>query len=239
MLSDPWVAAWTGGGSPTSGGTTAGPAMLKRFSILRWMLIAGVLALGIESDPAPLPAVPTPPIPAVVAGPGTEAPTTVAPASSPPAPPPPSPPPAPSPPAADLSVAPPYVVATSSAPVTVHERPDGASRSRVLDPATEVAGQLVFLVKEEAPDWLEVYLPLRPNGSTGWVRSGDVELYEHDYRIELSLSERRLLLFEGAAVIMDEPIGVGGDETPTPGGIYYLKELLRPPDPAGFYGPYA
>lgn len=230
MLSDPWVAAWTGGGSSTSGGTTAGPAMPKRFSVLRWMLIAGVLALGIGSDEVRIPPVPPPPIPAAAAGPGAEAPTTVAPAS---------PAPAPSPPASDLSVAPPYVVATTSAPVAVHQVPEGTSRSRVLDPAAEVGGQLVFLVKEETPDWLEVYLPLRPNGSTGWLRSGDVELYEHDYRIELSLSQRRLVLFEGSAVVMDEPIGVGGDETPTPGGIYYLKELLRPPDPAGFYGPYA
>lgn len=236
VFSDPWVAAWTGGGSSTSGGTTAGPAMPKRFSILRWMLIAGVLALGIGSDEAPLPRVPPAPVPAVAAGPRIGVPTTVAPTSPPTAP---SPAPAPSPPPSDLSVAPPYVVATTSAPVAVHRVPDGTSSSRVLDPATEVGGQLVFLVKEEAPDWLEVYLPLRPNGSTGWVRSGDVELYEHDYRIELSLSERRLVLFEGSAVVLDEPIGVGGDETPTPGGIYYLKELLRPPDPAGFYGPYA
>ena len=34
-------------------------------------------------------------------------------------------------------------------------------------------------------------------------------------------------------------IGLGTSDTPTPGGVYYLKELLRPPDPHGFYGPYA
>ena len=66
-----------------------------------------------------------------------------------------------------------------------------------------------------------------------------MELYQHDYRIELSLTQRRLVLFEGPSVVMDEPIGVGANQTPTPGGIYYLKELLRPPDPGGFYGPYA
>ncbi|HEV2767697.1 MAG TPA: L,D-transpeptidase [Acidimicrobiales bacterium] len=246
MLSDPWVAAWTGGGSSIPGAATAeppGPAVRKRFSILRWILIAGVLALGIGSDEARPPMVPTPSVPAAaVAEPATTAAPLRATTDAPPAP---SKaeatltPPPPAPPAADLSVAPPYVVATTSAPVAVHQVPEGASASRVLDPAAEVGGQLVFLVKQETPDWLEVYLPLRPNGSTGWLRSGEVELYEHDYRIELSLSERRLVLFEGAAVVMEEPIGVGGDQTPTPGGIYYLKELLRPPDPAGFYGPYA
>jgi lipoprotein-anchoring transpeptidase ErfK/SrfK len=35
------------------------------------------------------------------------------------------------------------------------------------------------------------------------------------------------------------PIGVGRAVTPTPTGRYYLTDLLRPPDPRGFYGPYA
>ncbi len=29
------------------------------------------------------------------------------------------------------------------------------------------------------------------------------------------------------------------NNTPTPGGIYYLVELIQPPDPNGDYGPYA
>jgi lipoprotein-anchoring transpeptidase ErfK/SrfK len=32
---------------------------------------------------------------------------------------------------------------------------------------------------------------------------------------------------------------VGRGQTPTPGGLYYIKELLRPPDPTTVYGPYA
>ena len=34
-------------------------------------------------------------------------------------------------------------------------------------------------------------------------------------------------------------MGVGRAEVPTPGGIYYLKELLQPPNPDGAYGVYA
>ena len=33
--------------------------------------------------------------------------------------------------------------------------------------------------------------------------------------------------------------GIGRDQYPTPGGVFYIKELLRPPDPTGAYGPYA
>jgi lipoprotein-anchoring transpeptidase ErfK/SrfK len=34
-------------------------------------------------------------------------------------------------------------------------------------------------------------------------------------------------------------IGVGRSLSPTPTGRYFVTELLRPPDPHGFYGPYA
>ncbi len=141
--------------------------------------------------------------------------------------------------ATDPVESPASLVASSSEPVAVHDGPDEASSVRLLDPADEVSGQLVFLVKDQVSDWLEVYLPVRPNGSTGWLRRGDVELSEHRYRIELSLSKRRLVVFQADEIVMDEPVGVGTESTPTPGGVYYLKELLRPPDPEAFYGPYA
>ena len=39
--------------------------------------------------------------------------------------------------------------------------------------------------------------------------------------------------------MLDEPIGVGTADTPSPSGIYYVKELLRPPSQDGPYGHYA
>ncbi len=98
---------------------------------------------------------------------------------------------------------------------------------------------LTFLVIEQADDWVHVYLPVRPNGSSGWVRMSDVNLATTDYRLEVRLAEHRLLLHEGNEVVMDVPVGVGRDEVPTPGGVYYIKELLQPPTPGGPYGAYA
>lgn len=98
---------------------------------------------------------------------------------------------------------------------------------------------LTFLVIEQQDDWLHVYLPVRPNGSSGWVRASDVNLATTDYRIEVRLTEHRLLLHKGDEVVMDVPVGVGRAEVPTPGGVYYIKELLQPPTPGGSYGAYA
>jgi lipoprotein-anchoring transpeptidase ErfK/SrfK len=108
-----------------------------------------------------------------------------------------------------------------------------------LDPADEISGQLVFLVKDQVGDRLEVYLPVRPNGSTGWVVRDDVELSRHRYRIEVSLGRHRLRLTHGSETLLDVRVGVGAAGMRTPTGVYYLKELLRPPDPSGVYGPYA
>jgi lipoprotein-anchoring transpeptidase ErfK/SrfK len=52
-------------------------------------------------------------------------------------------------------------------------------------------------------------------------------------------------VWNGDEVFAEEPIGVGTTDTPTPGGLYYTKELLQPidrqgrPIPDGPYGPYA
>lgn len=98
---------------------------------------------------------------------------------------------------------------------------------------------IVFLVKGKGTDRLEVYLPVRPNGSSGWVNAADVTVSTVPYRIEVGISEHRIRVFDGNEVIVDEPVGVGRSDRPTPGGIYYLKELLQPPDPNSVYGSFA
>lgn len=98
---------------------------------------------------------------------------------------------------------------------------------------------MTFLVIEQQADWVHVYLPVRPNGSSGWVRADDVVLATTDYRVEVRLAEHRLLLHRGAEVVLDVPVGIGRAEVPTPGGTYYIKELLQPPQPGGVYGAYA
>ena len=124
--------------------------------------------------------------------------------------------------------------------VAVFAEPGGAGDPvhRLAHP-NEVGAPLVFLVEEQAGEWLRVLLPVRPNGSQGWIRAADVALSSHPYRIVVSLSALRITVFEGDAVLLEEPVGIGTADTPTPGGRYYTKELLQPPDPGGAYGPFA
>jgi lipoprotein-anchoring transpeptidase ErfK/SrfK len=97
---------------------------------------------------------------------------------------------------------------------------------------------VVFLVKDEADDRLEVYLPTSPPGATGWIDTADVTVSSVRFRIEVDLSEHRLRVFEEDEEVLDEPARIGTSERPDPGEVYYLKELLQPPDQDGSYGSY-
>lgn len=98
---------------------------------------------------------------------------------------------------------------------------------------------LVFLVQERSSGRLRVLLPVRPNESQGWIRASDVKLYQHNYRIVVSVGKHTLALYKAGKVVLRVPVGLGKTGTPTPGGVFYTKELLRPPNPKGDYGPYA
>ena len=131
------------------------------------------------------------------------------------------------------------LVATAHrATVTVRTSPAGTVKQALANPTADGA-PLTFLVLQAQPDWLRVSLPVRPNGSSGWVRRSDVGLSLTPYRLVISRSAHRLdVLYEGHRQAR-YPVGVGTVATPTPPGTYYLTELIQPPDPGGAYGPYA
>ncbi len=132
-------------------------------------------------------------------------------------------------------------VATAKvASVKVFAKPgDTAPPIHTLANPTESTAPLVFLTEKTEGDWILVNLPVRPNGSTGWVKTSDVAISTHDYKILVELSKFKITVFKAGAVMLSEPVGLGKGNTPTPGGKFYIKELLQPPNPNGVYGPYA
>jgi lipoprotein-anchoring transpeptidase ErfK/SrfK len=106
------------------------------------------------------------------------------------------------------------------------------------NPATGVPQ--TFLVESQQPDgWTEVLLPVRPNGSTGWVHTSDVTIGANPYRISVVLGAHTITVTKARDVVYTGPVAVGAPDTPTPTGNYYLYVLLQAPDPSGPYGPYA
>jgi lipoprotein-anchoring transpeptidase ErfK/SrfK len=97
----------------------------------------------------------------------------------------------------------------------------------------------VFLVQEQRPGWVRVLLPTRPNGSTGWLHAGDVQMNLSQYHIQVDVAAHQITVFNGTEVMYQGPVAVGTPATPTPPGLYYTRVLLQTPDPQSVYGPYA
>jgi len=130
------------------------------------------------------------------------------------------------------------IVARSTGPTLDVYEPDHVTIERTLVNEQPSGEPLVFLVVEQQRDWLKVLMPLRPNGSTGWLRRQDVAITSHTFSIVVELSAHRITAFDGAQPILSEPVGVGTTDTPTPPGLYYTRELIERGSSGGPYGPY-
>jgi lipoprotein-anchoring transpeptidase ErfK/SrfK len=129
--------------------------------------------------------------------------------------------------------------------VNVYDAPGGAQPARQFENPWFVNNdnrypvQTLFLVDEERGNWLKVLLPVRPNGSTGWIKRSDVNLTPNPYRIEVDLSDHSLKVYNADKLYLEDTVAIGAPETPTPIGRFYLRVLLQPPDQTTVYGPYA
>jgi lipoprotein-anchoring transpeptidase ErfK/SrfK len=85
--------------------------------------------------------------------------------------------------------------------------------------------------------WYRVQLPIRPNGSTGWVRARNAALAKVRTRIEIDLSDRRVTLFRHGRRAIETVAAVGSSATPTPVGRFYVNQRLIPSNEAGPFGP--
>lgn len=122
------------------------------------------------------------------------------------------------------------------AEVIAFDAPDGAEVARFGNPV-ESGAPLVFLVEASESDWLRVKLPMRPNGSVGWVQASAVTVASLNFSLEVSTAERTVTLLQDNEPVQTFAAAVGTGDTPTPVGSYYLTELLAPTNNG--YGPYA
>ena len=98
----------------------------------------------------------------------------------------------------------------------------------------------VFLAETIRPDgWVQILLPIRPNGSTGWVHAADVQVAVNTYRIVVTLAAHQITVYNGASVFYQGPVATGAPATPTPTGDYFIRVLQQAPDPNTVYGPFA
>jgi hypothetical protein len=88
--------------------------------------------------------------------------------------------------------------------------------------------------------WLQVRIPGRPNGRTGWALAEDLDkLQVVQTQLVVDRKALRATLTKAGKTIWSSRIGVGKTATPTPPGHFYVRERLRNLGGSGLYGPWA
>lgn len=86
--------------------------------------------------------------------------------------------------------------------------------------------------------WVELRVPMRPNGHVGWVQRWALGSFNHtNMQIVVNRSAETLRLYRAGRQIFEAPVGVGKPSTPTPPGHFWLTEAF--PSSDAFYGPWA
>lgn len=85
--------------------------------------------------------------------------------------------------------------------------------------------------------WVQVLMPVRPNGSKGWIRAADMVFRPIDLKIVIDLSEHRLTLLRGSTRLRSFEVATGTEENPTPTGRFAIAEVIPTGDPKAFLGP--
>ena len=92
---------------------------------------------------------------------------------------------------------------------------------------------------DDGTPWYQVRLPVRPNGTLGWVRGDDVTTRELHERIEVDLSTHRLRRIVAGDTVEAISIGTGASTTPTPPGRFFVWAHVPTGEPHGPYGVFA
>jgi lipoprotein-anchoring transpeptidase ErfK/SrfK len=139
----------------------------------------------------------------------------------------------------------PAYAAIATTDVTVYADPRGNAAITAVFPAQLPWGSPTsFLIRQAYRDaagrtWFKVFLPRRPNETTGWVRRDQIRLRPMRHQVEVDLSSRTARLLRDGRTVGSWPVGIGREATPTPTGSFYLTVKLRPPQISAVYGAWA
>ncbi len=93
--------------------------------------------------------------------------------------------------------------------------------------------------RRDGHEWVKVLLPIRPDGSSGWIPRNDVRLAHTSYWIAVDKRGRMVRVFRGGRLVRSFRAVIGKPATPTPTGLAAVYEVDRQPEPEGFLGTWA
>ena len=108
-------------------------------------------------------------------------------------------------------------------------------------PHTTILGTITVLEVVEGPvdGWARVRLPVRPNGTEGWVQAEDLMLYMVASQVVIDLSDRTLTYIEDGAPVLTTTVAIGSNRNPTPVGEFFITDSVTLANPNSAWGPHA
>ncbi len=86
--------------------------------------------------------------------------------------------------------------------------------------------------------WLEVRLPGRPNGHTGWIEQRATTGLTTTWHIVVDRSTRHVTVYRAGRIVRVFTVIVGSPRSPTPRGEFFVEEVVQLPRSAAG-APYA
>ena len=86
----------------------------------------------------------------------------------------------------------------------------------------------VVRTKNGKPAWYRISIPGRPNGRTGWVRAGALELRPVQKRVIIYRGARKFEFWDGARLVRTGKVAVGARGAETPLGLFYVTDKFNP-----------
>lgn len=129
-------------------------------------------------------------------------------------------------------------VARPTGPVQVFASPTGPS-TLTLPPTTSFGSARSLVVTGRADGWLNVLVPTRPNGSSGWIRADGVAVRTVTTEIRVDLSDRSLQVLDRGSEVLQTTVAVGAAATPTPRGRFFVVDKVDTGSSSSAYGPFA
>jgi lipoprotein-anchoring transpeptidase ErfK/SrfK len=111
--------------------------------------------------------------------------------------------------------------------------------ARTEDGLPEVYEALQQQTDASGATWVQVRVPMRPNGRTGWVPASALgKLHTVHTQLVVQRGKLRATLYRDGRPVFRAPVGVGRRGLPTPAGHFYVRERFAIPG-SGAYGPLA
>lgn len=137
-----------------------------------------------------------------------------------------------------------WAYVNSREPIYVHPRSSSRRRALLRDYTEDGFPEVYLLLRQYADArgqvWVELRVPMRPNGTMGWVRRSALAQFTlTHWKIVVDRRGLRMRVYWDGKPRWAGPVGIGKRSTPTPPGNFWIRERFKIRDRNSPYWPYA